>query len=370
MSPVYRLLSWGHRLSVHHLPFPLALALHSWGRRLLWKLLSHHVPAAAVAPPPQGERHCWGLRFRCPLFNAAGVFKEGEGYELAYRQGAGAYLLGTITSLPRRGRYYLGIRHPFMSFPRSQAALNLMGLPNPGHRVAARRLATLPRYPAFPLGVSVALDPELDPSEALRRLLEGLLLYSDVGVDFIELNESCPNVPHDASWSSLHYRLQWLAERFLARRNRPLPVIVKVSVDTPAEGLLSLLELLLELGYDGLTIGNTSTAYEALTPALRGPEQRLYVAFWRRLGGGVSGAPLAERRRQLLRAAAGWLTHHRPSREFHLLAVGGIMTPTDLQEALATGASLVQWYTGYIHALAQHGDQAYSWMCSADPLSP
>ncbi len=365
MSLAYCLLRWGHRFPVHLLPFPLVLALHSWGRPLLWKHLSRHVPAVPFDPPPHAERRYWGLRFRCPVFNAAGLFKYGEGYELAYRQGAGAYLLGTITALSRRGRTAFGIRHPFMSFPRTRAALNVLGLPNAGHRAAAAWIRTLPRYTAFPLGISVALDPELNPSEALQLLLEGLRLYSDAGADFIEINESCPNIPHDPSWHALQHRLRWIADHFLVHRSRPLPVLVKVSVDTPAESLLRLLELLLELGYDGMTIGNTSTAYEALMPAFASSELRHYAAFWRRLGGGVSGAPLAKRRQQLLQLAAQWLAQHRRDREFHLLAVGGIMSPTDLQEALATGASLVQWYTGYIHALAHYGDDVYRWMCSS-----
>jgi len=240
-----------------------------------------------------------------------------------------------------------------------------LGLPNPGHHAAARIVERLPRYPGFPIGVSVALDPELKLSEALQRLLEGLRLYSAAGVDFIELNESCPNIPHDPSWRALEFRLRWIAEHFLSRRERSLPVVVKISTDTPVEVLPALLELLLQLGYDGITIGNTSTAYEALLPTIAPSERHLYTWFWHRFGGGISGAPLAHRRRQLISLSAQWIARHATAREFHLLAVGGIMNPTDLREVLSAGASLAQWYTGYLHALATHGDAVYRWMSSS-----
>lgn len=368
MSFRLRLLQLAETIPLEHLPPYMAIALSSWGRRLLWQLLQKELPAEEFHPPATLRRTCWGIRFRSPLFNAAGLFKYGEGYQLAYRQGAGAYLVGTSTALPRRGRSWRGIRHPFARYRRSAAALNALGLPNPGHHRLARLVEKLPRYPDFPIGASVALDPELPPQEALPRLLEGLQLYAAAGVDFLELNESCPNVPHEASWQALTFRLRWIAEHFLARRTRRLPVVVKISVDTPATLLPLLLDLLQELGYDGITIGNTSTAYEALLSAIAPEERRAYSYFWRHIGGGVSGAPLAERRRQLLRIATQW--RNRSRSEFHIIAVGGIGSPDDLSQALNEGASLAQWYTGYFFALPEHGNAVYRWMYSRLALDP
>ncbi|MEN3026092.1 MAG: hypothetical protein ABDH31_00075 [Chlorobiota bacterium] len=364
MSWGQHLLRQGHQARLLPLPFPLALRLNSWGRRFLWRLLTSQSPQESFAPPPAFQRQLWGLSFRFPLFNAAGMFKYAEGYNWAYHQGAGAYLVGTTTSHPRPGLRWNGIRQPFMSYVRSRAALNALGLPNPGHAAVARILERLPRYPDFPVGASVALDPELPPSEALHLLREGMQLYVAAGVDFLELNESCPNVPHDPAWGSLEARLRWIAEHFLSCRERFVPVIVKVSVDLAPELLAALLELLLELGYDGLCIGNTSTAYEALLPAIAEQERPDFVAFWRRIGGGVSGAPIADRRRQLVRFATQWLAQRRPQREFYIIAAGGILSPSDLSSALADGASLAEWYTGYIFAYAEHGDRVYQWMAS------
>jgi dihydroorotate dehydrogenase len=200
--------------------------------------------------------------------------------------------------------------------------------------------------------------------------VEGLHTYVAAGVDFIELNESCPNVPHDTSWRALEQRLQWIAEHFLARRERRVPVVVKVSLDISPEMLVSLLEVLTRLGYDGITLGNTSTAYESALASLAPAERAAFVRFWRSIGGGISGAPLAEQRRRLVRLAWHWLSQHPPQQEFHIIAVGGIMTPEELQTALAEGASLAQWYTGYIAAFAEHGDELYRWMYSTLTTDP
>ncbi len=370
MSLAAHILRWAHAVPLHRLPLWLSVPLSSWGRRGVWYFLTRRRPTILISPPAHAERQCWGIRFRGVLFNAAGMFKYAEGYELAYRQGAGAYLVGTATSAPRRGRCRFGMCQPFCSYPRSRAALNALGLPNPGHAVLAHRIARLPRYPDFPIGVSVAVDPELPAAEALVRLLSGLQQYVDAGVDFIELNESCPNVPHDTSWHALEWRLSWIAEHFLSRRERFVPVVVKVSLDLTPEMLIMLLEALLRLGYDGITLGNTSTAYEALLSSIAPEERRAYTRFWQRFGGGVSGAPLRERRRQLVQLASLWLARHRPGREVHIIAAGGIMTPTDLAAALADGATLAQWYTGYLHAFSMHGDEVYRSLYAELPTDP
>jgi len=88
---------------VRLLPARATIAYYSWARQVALRLLTESKCPTAVVPPESAAIVLWGIRFRTPLFNAAGMFKHGEGYELAYRQGAGAYLAGTTTSLPRMG---------------------------------------------------------------------------------------------------------------------------------------------------------------------------------------------------------------------------------------------------------------------------
>jgi dihydroorotate dehydrogenase len=60
--------------------------------------------------------------------------------------------------------------------------------------------------------------------------------------------------------------------------------------------------------------------------------------------GGLSGAPLMEPSTSVL---ARVRRHAGP--DYPLIGVGGILTTDDVREKLATGADLVQVYTGFIY---------------------
>ncbi|MFP3940576.1 MAG: hypothetical protein ACLF0P_09745, partial [Thermoanaerobaculia bacterium] len=361
------------------LPPALAVRLYSAGRERFLAALVAERPEP-YEPPAALERTLWGLRFRSPLGNAAGMFKRGEGYELAWRQGAGYWLAGTTTARPRTGNRGGGAARPFAPYPRSGAASNWLGLPNPGHETVAARIEGIvrkERREGCPVGASLAAvagsgaaggaagpgSPDRAEDDALDGLVEGLRLYEEAGADFLEVNESCPNTgeaspggsdAEEAAWQALHRRLERIAEEFLARRSRPLPVIVKLSVDTEPTRVPELVDALIDLGFDGIDFGNTSTAYGALRPAIAGPERRLYDHFTGRFGGGVSGRPLKERSLGLARAGAraaardlesrpdpdgepvkdrhldGKRAEGRAGREFHVIRTGGIESGRDL----------------------------------------
>lgn len=346
------------------LPAPLAVRLYSAGRRRFLERLVRARPEA-YEPPPELGRTLWGLRFRSPLGNAAGMFKTGEGHELAWRQGSGYYLAGTTTARPRLGNRGpnpgRGVAQPFAPYPRSGAASNWLGLPNDGDEAVAARLARLERREGFPVGASTATVG--DDEEALAGLLRGLELYERAGVDFLEINESCPNTevlaPLEDQWAALEHRLERIAEGFLGRRRRPLPVIVKVSVDTDPAQVPELLDRLVELGFDGVDFGNTSTDYAGLREGVAPAERRLYDHFTGRYGGGVSGRPLRERSLALVRAATRHLADRPPAREFHPVRTGGVETGRDLAESEAAGAPLSGWFTGYFEGFARHGHGVY-----------
>ncbi len=335
--------------------------LYSRGRKIFLNRLLATKPAA-VAAPGGLERTCWGLRFRFPLFNAAGMFKNGEGYEICAAQGAGAYLAGTTTANPRAGNTKDGTELPFTPYPLSGSASNWLGLPNDGDEAVARRIREIKRVDGCPIGVSLMGSPDYHGDEKVRLLVRGLKLYEEAGADFLELNESCPNTAHGRPQDdALCDRLEYISKHFLAQRpkNRPLPVIVKFSNDTEPEQVLALVELLVRFGFDGVNFGNTSTAYERRREDIAESERRLFDYFSTTFGGGVSGRPLKADSLKLISAGTAALTDLRPDREFHLIRTGGIETREDLDESLAAGASLAQWFTGYFEAFSKMGSALY-----------
>lgn len=355
---------WDSRLRplLVRLPPAFAVRLYSRGRRGFLERLCAERPEP-YEPPAELARTLWGLSFRSPLGNAAGMFKNGQGYELSWRQGAGYYLAGTTTWRPRPGNRAAGVAQPFAPYPRSGAASNWLGLPNDGDEAVAARVARIERRPGFPLGVSTAAAPGVPEDEALEGLLRGLDGFERAGADFLEVNESCPNtengVPVREEWDGLMRRLERVADGFLARRRRPLPVIVKFSVDTDPAEVPALVDALAELGFDGVDFGNTSTDYDDLRDAIAAPERPLYDHFRRRFGGGVSGRPLRQRSLTLARAAASHLRERPPGREIHVIRTGGVENGRDLAASEAAGAALSGWFTGYFEAFAHHGHGLY-----------
>ncbi len=363
MIPIELVARWEGRLRpwLGRLPAALLVRLYSGSRWRFNAALARRPPALQIKPEHLGQT-LWGLHFRAPLFNAAGMYKRGEGYRLALRQGAGAYLAGTTTSRPRGGNKKNGVRLPFAPYPASGAASNFLGLPNPGHQAVAARLSRLPRVVGFPIGASLSLspEPEIGREQRLGELIDGLQAYNQAAVDFLEINESCPNTEQEpGAFADLRQRLEEISERFLAARERPLPVIVKLSCDTLPEQLPSYLDLLLELGYDGVNFGNTSTAYTVHRSAIQPGESGLYDYFISTFGGGISGRPLRHSSLALIQAAAAYLAECSPPREFHLIRTGGVAEADDVRAGEAAGAALTQWFTGYYEAFSQAGHGLY-----------
>lgn len=347
-----------------HLPPAIVVKTYSAGRLAFLKKFYEEKPEA-YQPPFELGRTLWGIRFRSLILNAAGMFKNGEGYELTARQGAAAHLWGTTTALARRGNEKDGVYLPFVPYPRSHTASNYLGLPNEGDEANAARLARQERLYDCPIGVSVMGAPELSGNEKIEKLFYGMRLYERAGADFIEMNESCPNTSHGKPQEDdLARRLQYVKEHFLDQRlttmrKRPVPVIVKFSTDMQREQIQPLLDLLFEQGYDGVNFGNTSTAYDSHLNVIDPAERALYQYFTTTFGGGVSGRPLKKRSLEIAAAAVEYLKAGPPKQEFHVIRTGGIEDAADLHESDQAGISLNGWFTGYFENFSRYKHEVY-----------
>ena len=122
------------------------------------------------------------------------------------------------------------------------------------------------------MGASLAFDPgpALTEEQKLDGLIAGLKHYAEAGVDFLEINESCPNTEESATGHSerddlahLESRLTQIRDRFLDRRGSSIPVLVKLSNDADPADVPRIVDLVSGLGFAGLNFGNTSPAYAA-----------------------------------------------------------------------------------------------------------
>lgn len=346
-----------------YLPADAATKITSYGKSRFMKKYVEDIPSERVVFDKDQSVKLWDIRFNAPIFNAAGMFKLGKGYNVVANQGAGAFLAGTTTYRAREGNIKHNITHPFLPFPRSQAAINWMGLPNLGHEVVADRLSKIERVKNCPIGISLSYDSVDSKEIALKNMVLGLEMYERAGVDFIEVNESCPNVEGKSVSNNLEPelvdRLEYISQNFISKLNRNLPVIVKLSNDTNINQVDDLMRILVDLKYAGVNFGNTSTRYKELETSIRRKELPLYYYFYNTFGGGLSGEPLKLASLELSSKAIKSVANISSPNEFHVIRTGGISSIRDIEESMRHGIQLNQWYTGYFKNFGLHGHELY-----------
>ncbi|MCX7909815.1 MAG: hypothetical protein N2560_09940 [Ignavibacteria bacterium] len=334
---------------------------YSHVRKLFLKSLVKERPKQ-VHLPSELRRSIWDIQFRSPIFNAAGMFKEGEGYILACLQSAGAFLAGTVTPNPKFGNYRKGIKHPFLPYPHSKSSSNWMGLPNPGYLQVRNSLKQIEKQKDVPLVLSLAADGNMQGD--LQTLCEVLRDAENSNFDFVELNESCPNIEHNGrNYNNLDEnflkRIEFISEKFLKNRKRNLPVILKLSNDFDPKNVPNLIDVLLDLQFDGLNFGNTSTDYKGLEQAIHPSDRKSFEYFINTFGGGISGSPLKEKSFILTQIAMEHIKQKSLTREFHIIRTGGIFDFDDYSKSVGKGVSLFQWFTGYFENFINFGHFLY-----------
>ncbi len=340
------------------LPLAEQVRLASWGRRWFMKRLVNQNPGTEYRPDKEWERTLWGIKFRTPLGNAAGMFKNGEGYANMAALGAGAFIGGTSTANPRQGNTKNGIYLPFISLPQSKIALNFLGLPNYGDALLSAKPVTLSKVEGCPIGWSVMRSPDFNETDGLDQLIKSLWLYHNhTQIDFIEINESCPNI--QVSSANMVERLSRIAQEFLQKRKRHLPVVIKLSNDISHSSLHGLVHDLVRLGFDGLNLGNTSTAYSSYRPQITASEMELFDFFSANFAGGISGYVLKKRSLELCAVAAEVLAKIKPVHEFNLIRCGGIDQLQDILDGERNGVDLSQWYSGFFTRYMESGSMVY-----------
>jgi len=336
--------------------------IYSQGRKRVLEALSDEVIERKFSPSRDFETELWGIKFRSPIMNAAGMFKNGECYELMAKQGAGAYLGGTTTALKNSGNTNGNIVNPFITLPKSNSAINWLGLPNNGDEFVlyeAKQISKMKRSLKCPVGWSLAYQSNFgfNPEKQMEMLVRSIKDYSNVGVDFLEINESCPNTgENNINVLSLGTRLLKLKQQIPTKK---VPIIVKFSNDIDLSQVGGLMELLIDSKYDGVNFGNTSTNYELHRNSIDEIERKDFDYFTSTLGGGISGKPLKEKSLELCTEAVKQVRRLNPNFEFNVIRTGGIDSAEDILDSKKSGILMNQWFTGYWENFGKSGHDVY-----------
>jgi len=343
---------------VEHFPPKMTVLAYSLGRKYFLTQLKNDIPQETIIPPEDLSRTLWNIKFRSPIMNAGGIFKDGDCYEMTAKEGAGAYLGGTGTFNECLGNTKHGIHLPFVPYPKSGSSSNFMGLPNKGDIVNGCKAYRINEILHTPYGWSVMASPNLESEAQNKGLVYSMRRYEDAGVNFLEWDIDCPNVTKEKT-KTLEQQMSYVKKQYLNNRDSKIPVIIKISNDNTVEELPYLLDLIFNYGFHGINIGNTSTQYDKLRKKIHPAERKLFDYYTKTFGGGISGRPLKEMSLELAAFAVEYMKAGGPSYEFNVIRTGGIENWNDIMESERVGVKLNQWFTGYFEAFSRYGHEAY-----------
>ena len=281
--------------------------------------------------------HAMGLRFPGVLGLAAGFDKNAESVDALAALGFAFVEIGTVTAEPQPGNE----RPRLFRLPADRAIVNRMGFNNHGSEAVARRLAqrrASGRGSDVVVGVNIGKTKAVPEDEAVADYEKSTRLLAPYA-DYLVVNVSSPNTPglRDLQAPELLRPLLQAVRRVAdeAAANR-VPLLVKIAPDLAEEEVLSVADLVVELGLDGIVATNTTTARDGLASS---PAEVAEIG-----AGGLSGAPLAGRAEAVMRLLRG-----RVGPELTLIGVGGIGSVEDARARVAAGATLLQGYTGLVY---------------------
>ena len=262
-----------------------------------------------------------GQSFANPVGVAAGFDKNATIPHALASLGFGFVEVGGVTAEPQTGN----ARPRMFRLREDGGIINRMGLNNDGAAVVGERLAGTDA--PFPVGVNIAKTEHVGTEAAPEDYRE---TYEHVaeGGDFFVVNVSCPN---SEGFEELQNRDAMAAILTELQDAGAAPMLVKLSPDLPEPAVVDALELVTELGLDGVVATNTTTERPA---SLRSPNAAE--------GGGLSGKPIETQSTEMVRFVAQRV-------DVPVVGVGGVSTAKGAYRKIRAGASLVQLYTGLVY---------------------
>lgn len=290
-------------------------------------------PLMRFSTAANNPRTVFGVRFPNPVGLAAGLDKDGRALPAWPALGFGFIEVGTVTRHPQPGNP----RPRLFRLRDSEAIINRMGFNNAGSQELAARLDGLRLK--VPLGISIGKSKVTPVEEAVDDYRQSLRALYRFG-DYFAINVSSPNTPGLRSLqdkTALDELLQELTATAaeLALNQPRKPILVKIAPDLSDTAIAEVLQVCSDNGIAGIIATNTTLSRDGLAPA----DQALAGE-----AGGLSGRPLTERAREVVRFVSKETDGKLP-----IIGVGGIASAEDALRMFDAGASLLQIYTGFIY---------------------
>ncbi|NCT57803.1 MAG: dihydroorotate dehydrogenase (quinone) [Legionella sp.] len=283
-----------------------------------------YLPSWCFKTPAIKPVQVMGLEFKHPVGLAGGFDKDGKYLNALGKLGFAFIELGTVTPRPQEGNP----KPRIFRLPKERAIINRMGFNNAGVDALVKNI----KKSAYQGMIGVSIGPNKNtPADKIWDdyvyCLERVYLYAD----YIAINISSPNTPglrdlHDITrFAALMSKLREEQIVLAEKTGRYVPLVIKLSPDESDDTLIKMAEQCVRSGLDGMILTNTTVSHQGET-------------------GGLSGRPLAARAKQCLDVVKNVVGD-----EVALIASGGIDSLEEAQIRMASGASLIQVYSGLIY---------------------
>lgn len=285
---------------------------------------------------PRLSQTLWGLDFPNPLGLAAGCDKDGEAAAVWPHLGFGFVELGGVTYHAQPGNP----KPRLFRLPEDQGFLNRLGGNNQGAKIVAERLQqTWENYPrSTPVGINL-IKSKMTPLEAAPEDYVQSFQCLEMVADYFVINVSSPNTPGLRSLQNIE-ALAKIVTALQSVNGQNKPLLVKIAPDLSWEEIDQILHLAQRYHLAGIVATNTTLQRQGLnTSVLEATGQNITSE-----AGGISGAPLRQRSTEIIR-----YIYQQTQGQLPIVGVGGIFTAEDAWEKLQAGASLLQFYTGWIY---------------------
>ncbi|HMT07090.1 MAG TPA: quinone-dependent dihydroorotate dehydrogenase [Pyrinomonadaceae bacterium] len=298
---------------------------HEFGMSILRRGLASpfYVDDASFGMPPI---ELFGLKFANPLGIAAGFDKNGVVVDQLASLGFGFVEVGTVTLEPQPGNP----KPRMFRLPDDQALINRLGFNNNGADALVESIRGIEHRCV--VGINIGKNKDVPNDEAVENFVSVLEKVHCVA-DYVTVNVSSPNTPGLRDLQNTRELSELVGA--LSRKNVELgekPLLVKIAPDLANDDIDEITDVCISAGCSGIIATNTTISREGISSPLAGE------------AGGLSGRPLWKRSNevisQIYKRAAGRLA---------VIGVGGIFIAEDAFEKIASGASLVQAYTGFVY---------------------
>ncbi len=308
---------------------------HGLGMHGIALLSAFKLPCLLGGKRVEAPVHVMGLDFPNPVGLAAGLDKNGEFIDGLAALGFGFIEIGTVTPRPQPGNP----KPRLFRLPERNAIINRMGFNNAGvdALVANVKRAAFPKNGGI-LGINIGKNFDTPNEKAVDDYLSCLERVYPLA-SYVAVNISSPNTKNlrelqkDEALDALLAPLKSAQARLADTHGRYVPLALKIAPDLEDEQITAIAERLRTHRIDAVIATNTTLSRQGVEGLPHAEET-----------GGLSGAPLFSTAtavvEKLARALAG---------EIPIIGVGGIMNGTDACAKIAAGASLVQFYSGFIY---------------------